>query len=82
MVYLATFERIGRNHAVHPLHILVKHGDFDAIAQCVYKYARKFLMSRDVEVVIEGDGMDAPTGGTIFCGCQVGGTFTLEELSS
>ena len=70
------FDRIGRNRAVPPLTIAAK--DPDEIAKAIYRYARRYVMSRDVEVTVNGDG-DTPTGGTIFCGCQVGGSFTLEE---
>ena len=44
-----TFDRIGRNHSVPPL---VIDGDPDGqdVADAVYKYARKFLMSSDYEV--------------------------------
>jgi hypothetical protein len=72
MTYLATFDRISRNHNVAPLTV---SGDADAIAEQIYRYAKPKVASRDVEVVVDLEEMK----GHIFCGMQVGGSFTLTE---
>lgn len=69
--YVCTFERIGRTHTVPPL--VVDDGDADEIAFHVYNYARKYLLSRDVEVVVNL----AELRGTIYAGMHLGGSFTL-----
>jgi hypothetical protein len=68
--YRATFDRIGRRHDVPDLSV---DGSADRIAEQVYRYARPKLASRDVEVAVDLEDMS----GTIFCGMQVGGHFTL-----
>lgn len=68
-----TFARIGRNRAVPPLD--VKAADADDLAEQIHRYARPHLLSRDVEVVVDL----AEMRGTIFCGFQSGGSFTLEH---
>ena len=75
MSYLATFDRISRNHDVPPLEV---SGDADAIAEQVYRYAKPKVASRDVEIVVDLEAMS----GHIFCGMHVGGTFTLSEVPS
>jgi hypothetical protein len=68
--YFANFDRIGRNHEVAPLEVT---GSADDIAEQVYRYARRFLASRDVEVQCDLEEMR----GIIFWGFQVGGHFEL-----
>lgn len=70
--YVATFDRIGRNHHVEPLNVT---GSADAIAEQVYRYAKPKLASKDIEVVIDFDEL----GGTIFAGFHVAGHVTLTE---
>lgn len=74
MAYVATFDRIGRNHDVEPLNVA---GDADAIAEQVFKYAYPKLMSRDVNVVVDLEQREA----TIFAGFHVAGRATLTELA-
>ena len=69
-VYTCTFERIGRNHAVPPL--AVAGDDAAEIAFHIYAYARKFLASRDVEVIVSLDELRGSINFGRF------GTFTLE----
>ena len=69
--YLAKFDRISRNHNVAPLAV---HGDADAIAEQIYRYAKPKVVSRDVEIVVDLEKLS----GTIFCGFHVVGSFTLE----
>lgn len=71
--YLIKFGRIGRNHDVAPLVARVR--DADHLADVIYRYARPFLWSQDVEVVVnlEPDKML----GLIMCGFQSGGSFTV-----
>ncbi len=68
--YTATFDRIGRHHDIQSLEVT---GDADQIAETVYRYARKFLGSRDVDVHVDLEEMH----GHIYCGFHTGGTFTL-----
>jgi hypothetical protein len=69
--YLAKFDRISRNHEVAPL---VVHGDADAIAEQIYRYARPKCASRNIEVMADLEELK----GTIFAGFHVAGSFTLE----
>ena len=46
-----TFERIGRNHNVAPL--TVESDNSDVIAEAVYRLARKHLVSREVDVIVD-----------------------------
>jgi hypothetical protein len=73
--YLATFDRIGRNHDVAPLAVT---GDADAIAEQVWRYARTRLGSRDVEVSIDLEAR----AGRIFAGMRNAGSLTLSAVPS
>lgn len=68
---IATFDRMGRNHK--PPIVTVESDDPDEIAEAIYRVARKHLMSRDVEVVVNLEAMTA----TIYAGVQVGGSGSL-----
>jgi hypothetical protein len=74
--YLIKFDRIGRNHDVAPL--VARVLDADQLADVIYRYARPFLFSQDVEVVVnlEPDKML----GLIMCGFQCGGSFTVAPV--
>ena len=50
--------------------------DADGLADRIYDYARPYLRSRDVEVVVNLEGMR----GWITCGWNNGGSFTIERL--
>lgn len=69
--FTVSFNRIGRTHDV--LDLAVATTNPDEIAGLVYRYARPMLRSRDVEVVVNLETMR----GSIFCGFNNGGTFTL-----
>ena len=71
MIYVATFDRISRNHDVPPLNVA---GDAEDIAEQVFNYARPRCLSRDVSVGVDLDKLT----GTIFAGMHVAGSFTLE----
>lgn len=71
--YTVRFSRIGRHHDVGPLHLDAT--DADDLAEQVYKYARRFLGSRDVEVAVNLEEMR----GLIFAGMRNGGDFTIER---
>lgn len=71
MTYTVTFERVGRNHDVPPLE--VESDNADEIAFNIYTYARKFLASRDVEVIVNLDELRGSINYGRF------GTFTLAE---
>lgn len=70
-----TFGRIGRTHVHPPLDI--DSTDPQVIADEVLAYARRFLVSPDVEAAVDMDRMTV----TILCGYQVGGTATIEHVS-
>lgn len=70
---IAHFDRIGRQVRVEPL--TLKDGTPDDIAQAIYSYARKFTISRDIEVIVD---LEAKSG-TIYAGLQVAGHFTLSK---
>lgn len=73
--FRVTFDRVGRHHQVPALDVTA--WDADDVAEQVHRYARRYLASRDVEVVV-----DLSAGnGTIFCGVQVGGSFTVAEVA-
>lgn len=74
--YRVTFERIGRRHDIFPLVAHVRNAEH--LAKVVYTYARPHLGSRDVRIDVDLYTLK----GTIFCGFQVGGTFTIEHVSS
>lgn len=73
-----SFERIGRNHNVEDLVIPgvepTEH-NADAIAEAVYLHARPHLMSRDVEVVVDVEGLTA----NIYAGFHAAGRGTITE---
>lgn len=71
--YRVKFERIGRTHYVQPQVFQAK--DADDLAEQVYRYARSYLRSRDVEVVVNLE----ESRGSIFVGVNSGGRFTIEH---
>jgi hypothetical protein len=74
--YVASFDRIGRNHLVPDLNV---HGNADDIAEQVHRYARTKLGSRDVEVQIDIE----EKRGAIYVGmCRPAGNVTLTEAQS
>lgn len=79
MTRRVTFDRIGRTgvrsrggRPVDPLPI-ADNATPDEIAEAVHKYARPFLASRDIDVIVDG------TTVTIFAGLHTAGTGTIEE---
>jgi hypothetical protein len=73
MTYTVQFERVGRNYDVPPL--TVEGDNADEIAFHIYTYARKFLASRDVEVLVKLDELRGSINYGRF------GTFTLSEAA-
>lgn len=71
--YVATFERIGRNHNVPPLTI---SGTPDEMAGRVYRYSLGFLGSRDVMVSVDLEEMKGSINGGRF------GSFTLIPIEA
>jgi len=69
--WLVTFERIGRTHDVAPLRVAVK--DADELAERIYRHARPYLRSSDVQAVVDL----AEGRGFILCGFRNGGDFTV-----
>jgi len=77
--YLATFDRIGRNHVVPPLNVA---GDAQDIAEQIYRYAKPRLASRDVEVLIDLDKMEgAIVVGLVHCAGRIGLTCTNQIVT-
>jgi hypothetical protein len=79
--YRVTFERIGRRHDVDPLTVTVTAApddQADELAEAVYRYARRFLASRDVETQVDLDQKAV----TIFAGFHLGGTGVLEVVEN
>ncbi|TDD68584.1 hypothetical protein [Actinomadura rubrisoli] len=78
--YRVTFQRIGRtggrDGTAPPEPLVARVLNADVLADRIYQYARPFLRSRDVEVAVNLDEMR----GLILCGCNNGGTFTIESL--
>ena len=70
--YVAKFDRISRNHDVPALAV---SGDADDIAEQIWRYARPKCASRDIDVSVDLDKMQA----TIYAGWHVAGTATLEK---
>ncbi|MEU4410683.1 hypothetical protein AB0F88_39785 [Streptosporangium sp. NPDC023963] len=73
--YRVTYERVGRRRDVPPLVVIVAGAD--DLAEKVYDDVRPYLMSQDVDVSVDLDGME----GFIFCGFNSGGRFTIEALT-
>jgi hypothetical protein len=85
--YTIVFERIGRKYDVPELDLTVDEEDddvitADVIAEAVYRYARKHLASREVEVVVELD--EEPNAGgkgwLIVGGFRAAGDFTIKPV--
>lgn len=80
MRYIVQFDRLGRNKIVAPL-VIDTHSPFhdeQMIEQHVLAYARRHLLSRDIDV-----SLDLDLGkGTVHAGIQTGGTFTIREALS
>lgn len=73
MRWIATFDRIGRNHDIRPLPV---EGSWGEIADQIYDYARPHLASREIDIAIHDDG----THGFIAVGgFRNGGNFTLAD---
>jgi hypothetical protein len=73
--YRVTFDRIGRNHNVKPLTVEVDGPDH--LASEIYHYAKPHLLSGFPDVVVD---LEAGRG-SILCGFNNGGTFTVEPVS-
>lgn len=74
MRYRIEFERIGRNHAVEPLHVLAL-GEAD-LCRAIREHARPHLRSRDFDVMLDED----THRGWLACGMLNGGDFTIHPL--
>lgn len=79
--YRVTFERIGRTHDVAPLDATVTAPDEDhatRLAEAVYRYARRFLVSSEVDVHVDLNDNTV----MIFCGFHTGGKGTVEVVDT
>lgn len=73
MPTLATFERLGRTHNPEPIEVEVPLSDPQGVAEALFLKVRRFLISHDVEVLVD------ETKVTVFAGLHVAGTGTLTE---
>jgi len=73
--YRVTFERIGRNHDVEPM-TFEEVDDADELAALVFQRSRRYLLSREVDVVVDLEEMT----GRIYTGFRPAGSFTIEEV--
>lgn len=72
--YRVTFDKIGRRRDVEPL-TTESVNSADALAKKIATYARKFLLSNDIDVnVLVGHD------GTIWAGGRAVGTFTWAKI--
>lgn len=74
--YQVSFSRIGRSHTVQPM--LAEVDGPNHLAEKVERYARPYLASRGVEVVVDLSAMT----GQIFAGFRNAGTFTIAEVEA
>jgi hypothetical protein len=78
--YRITFDRIGRqggrDGSEPPAPLVARVLEADGLAARIYTYARPYLGSREVEVLVDLEAMR----GSILCGWNNGGTFTIERL--
>lgn len=63
MSAVVKFARIGRTHEVADLPIEGDSTDWDVVAEQVWNYARRFLLSRDFLVTVSQDGVVWIDGG-------------------
>ncbi|GAA3441042.1 hypothetical protein [Planomonospora venezuelensis] len=73
--YRVTYRRVGRRRDIPPLVVVAAGADH--LAELVYDDARKYLLSQDVDVVVDLEAMT----GAILCGVNSGGQFTIEALA-
>lgn len=77
--YKVSFERIGRNHDVPPACYRLAEGhDADELAFHIYGTARPYLLSSDVDVLVDLAAMK----GKILTGFHLAGKFTIEQVGS
>lgn len=67
MTAVVQFKRLGRNH--QPPSVAVESGDPDVIAQAVFAHARRYLVSNDINVIVD---LDANTV-TVYAGFHIAG---------
>lgn len=79
--YRVDFERIGRTHDVPQL--TCDAVDADELADKVWDYARRYLVSRDYEVTVRGDeDEDDLRSGKVSIGYGRFGGGTFEEVAA
>jgi len=80
-LYKVVYERVGRrggrDGSPAPAPLTVWAMSADSLAEHIAKDTRRYLMSRETEVVVDLENMR----GHIFAGFQTAGTFQLEELA-
>lgn len=80
VTYRVAFDRIGRtggrDGSEPPAPLTARVLTADHLADRIYDYARPYLRSRDVEVLVDLEEMR----GSILCGFNTGGRFTIERL--
>lgn len=74
-MFIAEFDRIGRNHHVPPLRGTTPVDDGDGMAGEIHRYASRYLSSREVDVEVYANG----TGEITVGGFRSAGRFTWRE---
>lgn len=79
-LYKVVYERVGRrggrDGSPPPMPLTVWALDADGLAEHIYQDVRRYLTSREAEVVVDLEKMT----GFILAGFSTGGTFTIEAL--
>jgi hypothetical protein len=76
------FDRIGRTHDVPPLTTTAT--DADELADAVWEYARRYLVSHDYDVIVRGTAEDDDdlSRGKVSIGYGRFGSGTFEEVAA
>ena len=72
VTYTIKFERIGRRYDIADLVVITD--DVDDLSAQIYAYARPYLGSRDIDVILDLENHK----GYIFCGMRTGSQFTVD----
>lgn len=77
MNYKVTFSRLGRGAPPEPFTVSSENSDPDELASHIFTVARKRLISRDVEVVVDVEDLSV----RVYAGFQNAGEGVLELVA-